>query len=87
MKTTIELPDALMREVKAIAAAEGGTIRSVIEEAVHRELDRRRHAEPWTPRADLVVRGSGLTEEAMSLSWAQIRDLASRPQGDTGAQA
>jgi len=79
VKTTIEVPEALMREIKAIAVAEGGTIRSVIEEALRRELDRRRSAIPWAPRSELVVGGSGLTQEAQGMSWAEIRDLASRP--------
>jgi len=79
VKTTIELPESLLREVKAIAAAEGGTIRSVIEEALRRDLERRQSATRWEPRPDLVVAGQGLTEEAAHLSWAEIRERAGRP--------
>lgn len=41
MKTTIELPDALLASVKRIATEEGTTMRSILEEALRRELERR----------------------------------------------
>ena len=44
MKTTIDLADALLIEAKQVAAQEGTTLRSVLEEALRRELDRRSKA-------------------------------------------
>jgi len=38
MKTTLELPDALLMEVKAVAVRRRTTMRSIIEHAVRREL-------------------------------------------------
>jgi hypothetical protein len=38
MKTTLDLPDALMMEVKAVAARRRTTMRSIMEHALRREL-------------------------------------------------
>ena len=39
MKTTIDLPDPLFRKVKATAAAEGGSLKNFIAEAVEQRLN------------------------------------------------
>jgi metal-responsive CopG/Arc/MetJ family transcriptional regulator len=39
VKTTIELADALLDEVKSRARADGRTVRSILEEALRRYLD------------------------------------------------
>lgn len=75
-KTTIELPDALAEQARRCAAEAGTTLRSLIEDALRRELERRAVAAPWAPRADLIFTGEGLTEEAATMSWAQIREMA-----------
>ena len=38
MKTTLEMPDALFRKVKAVAAARGQTMKQVLTAALEREL-------------------------------------------------
>ncbi len=38
MKTTIEMPDALFRKVKAVAATRGQTMKQVLTAALEREL-------------------------------------------------
>lgn len=38
IKTTLDLPDALMMEVKAVAARRRTTMRSIMEHALRREL-------------------------------------------------
>lgn len=44
MRTTIRLPDALLREAKARAAAEGTTLNAYIEDAVRLQVLRDEHA-------------------------------------------
>ena len=76
VKTTIELPDDLAYEAKRIAAESGTTLRSIVEEALRRELARMSERPAWQPDRDLTFGGSGLTPEARAMTWAQIRDVA-----------
>lgn len=82
MKTTVELDDDLARQVKALAAAQGSSLRSFVEEALRRELDRRRQSTSWQPRPDLVFTGTGLTPEAQGLPWRRLRGLSERQHAD-----
>ncbi len=75
MKTTMDLPDELMREVKARAAADGVPMRDLMIEGLRSELERR--SEP-RPRVDFVFPVSdgaggmvdGMTmQEAIELSY------------------
>lgn len=75
-KTTIELPDDLAEQARICAAQRGTSMRSLIEDALRRELERHSAAREWTPRADVVFTGDGLTEEAAVMSWAEIREIA-----------
>ncbi|HLC30926.1 MAG TPA: type II toxin-antitoxin system VapB family antitoxin [Dehalococcoidia bacterium] len=43
MRTTIRLDDQLLREAKSLAAETGGTLTSVIEDALRETLARRSH--------------------------------------------
>jgi hypothetical protein len=38
MKTTLELPDELLRKAKAVAAERRTTLRALVEHALHREI-------------------------------------------------
>lgn len=78
MKTTLDIPDALIRAIKAIAATEGTSMRSVVEDALRHELERRRSVPEWQPRPDLTYGTGGLTPEAAQMSWEEIRDLSHR---------
>lgn len=76
MKTTIELPDDLAAQARRCAAESGTTLRSVIEEALRRELARRQHPVDWKADHDLAFGVGGLSPTATSISWADLRDLA-----------
>jgi len=76
VKTTIELPDDLAAHARLCAAAAGTTMRSLIEEALRRELARRQQPESWKPDDALAYGVGGLLPETASLSWAELRDLA-----------
>jgi hypothetical protein len=43
MKTTIDIPDAIYRQVKARAALQGQTVRGLFLEAIREKLTTRRH--------------------------------------------
>ena len=75
-KTTIELPDELADQARRCAVESGTTMRSLIEDSLRREIERRAEARAWVPRADVVFTGEGLTELAAAMSWAEIRETA-----------
>ena len=56
MKTTIDLPDGLLREAKAVALRRGTTLRAVMTHALEREL----YADDLSEREGFVVDGDGL---------------------------
>jgi len=80
MKTTIELPDELIRQARRVAQQEGGTLRALVEEGLQRSLEARRQA----ARRQLdfpTCGGSGLTEEFQGAPWGRIRDEVYRERG------
>jgi len=77
MKTTIELPDALVKQAQQLARAEGATLRALVEEGLQHALRVRQQA----TRQSLdfpIYGGSGLTESCQDVDWAEIRLLALR---------
>lgn len=76
MKTTIELPDDLAAAARRCAAESGTTLKSVIEEALRRELARRDRPVEWQPEARFAFGDGGLTPWAQSLSWSDLREVA-----------
>lgn len=73
MKTTIELPDELMRQVRSVARQEGASLRALVEEGLQRSLEARRQA----VRRQLdfpIYGGSGWTHEFQDAPWSRIRD-------------
>ena len=65
MKTTLQLPDDLYREVKATAALSGRSVTSIIEESLRDFLARATAAEPLPPLP--VSRSTGgFTEEFLA---------------------
>ena len=80
MKTTIELPDELIRQVRLVAQREGASLRALVEEGLQRSLEARRQA----VRRQLdfpVYGGSGATHEFQGASWSHIRDEIYRERG------
>jgi hypothetical protein len=59
MRTTVDLPDELLAQIKRVALASKSTLTQVIQDAVKESLARRKHRP--APRCDLPVFGeSGL---------------------------
>lgn len=74
MKTTVEIADSLLREVRKVAAREGTTVRALIEEGLHRTLEQRTAASRFRLR-DASFGEGGLVPEVREGSWERIRDL------------
>ena len=73
MKTTIDLPDELLEQVRRVARSEGTTLRALVEEGLQRSLE----ARGTRARRQLdfpSYGGSGLTAEFRDASWNRFRD-------------
>ena len=75
MKTTVELPDELVREAQELARAEGTTMKSVLEEGLRAVIARHRRAQSFTLR-DASVDGRGLRPDVAEAGWPKIRELS-----------
>ena len=73
MKTTVNLPDELLREAHELARREKTTLRELIETGL-RAVIKERSGESTFTLADASVDGRGLQPEFRDASWEQIRD-------------
>lgn len=80
MKTTIDISDALLEQAKSIAAQDGVTLRSLIEQGLQNVLASRRAAKPFKLR-DASVKGKGLNPEFADADWATVRDMIYEGRG------
>lgn len=71
MKTTINIPDILGRQVKALARKRGITITAFIEESLRARLQQEKQLEKQVIKIS-TYRGKG--DESVDLSWESIRD-------------
>ena len=79
MKTTVELPDSLLREAKRVALRERTTVRALIERGL-RSVLRGRQGAAFTLRK-ASFRGDGLLAGQSLGDWDTIRDLAYAGRG------
>lgn len=80
MKTTVELPDGLLREAKRVALRERTTVRALIERGLRMVVSPRRSAARFTLRT-ASFRGDGLVAGASLRDWEAIRDLTYSERG------
>lgn len=81
MKTTIEISDSLLRAARALGAAEGKTLREVVEAGLRHLLAARKTGrEPFRLR-DGSVGGKGLQKGLSYDDWGKVLDLS---YGDRG---
>ncbi len=82
MKTTVVIPDALLREVQALAAKEGSTLKALIQEGLRDVVVKRKRQKPVVledmsyPPANLV------TEKVEPKSWEEIRAIIYEGRGE-----
>jgi predicted transcriptional regulator len=73
MKTTVNLPDELVREAQELARRDRTTLRELIETGL-RAVVKERSDEPHFALTDASVDGQGLRPAFRGASWEQIRD-------------
>jgi Bacterial antitoxin of type II TA system, VapB len=73
IKTTVNLPDELVREAQELARRERTTLRELIETGLRTVVKQRSSDSPFV-LADASVGGRGLRPAFRGASWEQIRD-------------
>lgn len=74
MKTTIDIADSLLAEAKTVAAREGTTVRSLVEEGLRMAIARRGEGQPFRLRP-AGFRGDGVRADISLETWDEIRGL------------
>jgi hypothetical protein len=72
MKTTIDIADSLLDAARTLAAREGTTVRSLVEEGLRMAIARREVGEPFRLRP-ASFRGDGVRPEVSLESWEDVR--------------
>ena len=80
MKTTVEISDSLLAEIKKLARREDTTVRALIEAGLRSVLRERCDRSEFRLR-DVSFRGKGLQPAFQDGDWVKIRDAA---YGDDG---
>jgi Arc/MetJ family transcription regulator len=81
MKTTVHISDPLLEEAKALAAAEGTTLRELVEAGLRQIVAERRRRRKAFRLRDASFTGRGLQPEFQGAGWDQIRDAIYQGQG------
>jgi hypothetical protein len=80
MKTTIEIADALLIEAKQLAAREGITVRTLVEQGLRQAIRERRKRNAFRLRK-ATYRGKGLQPGVADRGWEHVRALAYEGRG------
>lgn len=78
MKTTVNLPDELLREAQQLARREGTTLKDLIETGL-RSVVRQRTGGSDFQLKEASVDGRGLQKEFRGAEWNEIRDAIYQP--------
>jgi hypothetical protein len=81
MKTTLDIADPLMAQVRRIAERDGETLRSLVEQGLRKVVaERNARPKPFKLR-DCSVKGEGVQPEFENATWEQWRDLIYEGRG------
>jgi hypothetical protein len=80
MKTTVEISDSLLREVRKLATREGVTLRTLVERGLHRVVAETKHGAPFKLRR-ASFNGKGRRPEFREAPWEKLRDLVYEDRG------
>ena len=80
MKTTVDIPDALLEDAKKLAARQDTTLRELLVEGLRRMVAERRRISTFRLRK-ASFRGNGLQPGVIDASWERIRELAYEGRG------
>jgi hypothetical protein len=75
MKTTVNLPDELLRQAQEVAHRERTTLKELIEAGLRSVLAEHGRTEAGFALEDASVDGRGLQPEFQGADWGQLRDV------------
>lgn len=81
MKTTIDIADSLLRQLRALAAERNTTMRALIESALRDALTRQDRRQPRVRLETPTFQGNGLQPGVSWDDWASIRSAAYEGRG------
>jgi Bacterial antitoxin of type II TA system, VapB len=76
MKTTLDIPDPLLREARQFAVREGTTLRALVEQGLRRVLAEKKKRKTVFQLRKASFGGRGLRSELTDAGWEGLRDLA-----------
>lgn len=80
MKTTVDLPQSLLREAKKLAATQQTTVKALIEEGLRRVIGEHQQKGAFRLRK-ATFQGKGLQPDMEGASWETLRDRAYEGRG------
>ena len=80
MKTTVDIPDTLLDEIKRVAARDKTTVRALIEYGLRQVLAERKRLRGFHLRK-ATFKGQGLQPHLEGATWEQLRNLAYEGRG------
>jgi hypothetical protein len=81
MKTTIDIPDALLAEAQELARRQGTTLKALTTEGLRKVIAEKKATKKPFRLRDVSVGGDGLTEEFRNATWEQIRNAIYEGRG------
>jgi hypothetical protein len=80
MKTTLDIPDPLLREARKVAERERTTLRALVEQGLRRVLADRQRRRGFRLRK-ASFKGQGLHPDMRNAGWERLRELAYEDRG------
>ena len=80
MKTTLDLPDPLLREARQLAARDNTTLRALVELGLRRVIAEKKRSQPFKLRK-VTFKGRGLQPEFRDASWEHVLDASYEGRG------
>jgi len=80
MKTTVEIPDALLDQAKKIAAREKTTVRMLIEQGLRQVVLQRKRRQQFRLRK-VTFAGKGLSPDTTGVGSDKLREMAYEGRG------
>lgn len=80
MKTTIQLPDSLLKEARKVAREEHTTMKALIEAGLRRVISEHKQRERFKLR-NATFKGKGLHPDFEGVAWATLRGATYEGRG------